>query len=68
MGLTARGAAVMAIGFLVACICIPIGMEQIYNETLTNMTGWNPAVVTIFSVLFPLLFIIAIALKAFGKE
>ena len=66
-GLTARGAAGMAIAFLVAAVCMPIGLSYIYNTTLTNTTGWNAAVVTIFTVLFPLLFIVAVALKAFGK-
>jgi len=67
MALTARGAAGMAIAFLVAAITIPIGLSYIFNGTLTNTTGWNPAIVTIFTVLFPLLFVVAVSLKAFGK-
>ena len=63
-GLTARGAASLAIAFLVAAITIPIGMNEIYSA---NTTGWNAAVITIFTILFPILFIVAIALKTFGK-
>ena len=63
-GLTAKGAAALAIAFVVAAIVIPIGMTEIYA---TNTTGWNTAVTTIFTVLFPILFVIAVALKVFEK-
>ena len=63
-GLTARGAAGMAIAFVVAAITIPIGLEEIAK---TNTTTWDSAVVTIFTILFPILFVIAIALKSFGR-
>lgn len=63
-GLTARGAATMAIAFVVAAITMPIGLEQI---AATNTTLWDTAVVTIFTILFPILFVVAVALKAFGK-
>ena len=62
--LTAKGAAALAIAFVVAAIVIPIGMTEIYA---TNTTGWNTAVITIFTVLFPILFVIAVALKVFEK-
>ena len=65
--LTARGAAAMGIAFMVAAIVMPIGLNQIYNQSLTNTTGWNPAVTVIFTILFPILFIVAVSLKAFGK-
>lgn len=63
-GLTARGAAAMAVAFLIAAITMPIGLDAIYTA---NTTGWNAAVITIFTILFSILFVVAVALKAFGK-
>ena len=63
-GLTARGAAGMAVAFLVAAITMPIGLNEIYAA---NTTGWDAAVITIFTILFPILFVVAISLKAFGR-
>ena len=63
-GLTARGAAGMAVAFLVAALTMPIGLDAIYSA---NTTGWDAAVITIFTILFPILFVVAMALKAFGK-
>jgi len=61
-GLTTRGAATLAIAFTVAAIVIPIGIGEIYSACTT---GWNAAVTTIFTVLFPILFIVAVSLKVF---
>ena len=63
-GLTARGAAAMAVAFLIAAITMPIGLDAIYTA---NTTGWDAAVITIFTILFPILFVVAVALKAFGR-
>jgi len=62
-GITTKGAASLAIAFTVAAIVIPIGIGEIYSA---NTTGWNTAVTTIFTVLFPILFVVAIAIKTFG--
>ena len=62
-GLTTRGAAALAIAFTVAAIVVPIGIGEIYAA---NTTGWNAAVTTIFTVLFPILFVVGIALKVFS--
>lgn len=60
-GLTAKGAASMAVAFLVAAITMPIGLNEIYTA---NTTLWDTAVITVFTILFPILFVIAVCLKA----
>ena len=49
----------LVVGFLLAAILFPIAYAQIYGATTTN---WNAAVVTIFQVLLPILFIIGVAI------
>lgn len=63
-GLTARGAAGLAVGFVVAAITIPIGLDEIYSA---NTTLWEDAVTTMFTILLPILFIIAVSLRMLGK-
>lgn len=56
---TVNNAIVLAVAFLVAAIAMPIGIGQIYSA---NTTGWNTAVTTIFTILFPILGVIGAAL------
>jgi hypothetical protein len=60
------------IGFLLIGILTPIGMQYIVNTgAWGNTSSWNAAVVTVFQVLLPILYIIGAALyfipKARGK-
>lgn len=48
-----------AVGFLLATMLVPLGMNEI---TATNMTGWQPAVSTIYTILLPILFIVGVAI------
>jgi hypothetical protein len=45
-------------------LLLPIALSEIYK---TNTSGWNAAVATVYTVLLPILTIIAIALIFFGK-
>lgn len=58
MELSARNIVLSAVGFLLVAILTPIGMSQLVDA---NTTGWSPAVVTIFSVVLPIVYIIGIA-------
>jgi len=48
----------------VAAVLLPVAFQQIYN---TSTTGWNAAVATVFTVLLPVLAIIAISLMFLRK-
>jgi len=50
----------LAVGFFLAAILLPIALNQIFG---TSTTGWNAAVKTIFTILVPVIFIIAIAIS-----
>jgi len=50
----------MAVGFLLVAIMAPIALNEIANATTT---GWNASVVTIFTILLPIIFIIGIAIR-----
>lgn len=50
----------MAVGFLLVAIMAPIAINEIANATTT---GWGSAVVTIFTILLPIIFIIGIAVR-----
>lgn len=50
----------LAVGFFLAAILIPIALNQIF---VTSTSGWNTAVITIFTILVPVIFIIAIAIS-----
>lgn len=56
---TVKTYAMLAVCLLVAAIMIPIGMQQIVGG---STTGWNTAVVTLWTVLVPVLMIIGIAI------
>jgi hypothetical protein len=45
-------------------VLLPVAFQQIYN---TSTTGWNAAVATVFTVLLPVLTIIAISLMFLRK-
>jgi hypothetical protein len=51
--------AMLAVALLVSAIMIPIGMQQVIG---TSTTSWNSAVVTMWQILLPVLFIIGIAI------
>ena len=58
MELTARNIVLSAVGFFLIAILTPIGMEQIMSA---NTTLWETPVITIFQVVFPLMYLIGIA-------
>ena len=58
--ISANTIVMLSVGFLLAAILFPIAYAQIYGATTTN---WNAAVVTIFQVLAPILFIIGVAIR-----
>lgn len=55
----------LAIGFLLVAILVPIAMVEIAKINATTGPGanWNAAVLTIFTVLLPLLVIIGVAIR-----
>jgi len=55
----------VSIGLFVAGYLMAEGISAIYS---TNTTGWGTAVKTMFTVLLPLLGVIAIALYFLGKR
>lgn len=61
--------AMLGVLFLVAAITIPIGMQQIVGTSTTSAGGhaWNPAVVTMWQVLLPVLVLIGIAIMFVPK-
>lgn len=50
----------LIIGFVVVAVIAPIALDQIAKTTTTN---WETAVITIFQVLLPILFVIGVAIK-----
>jgi uncharacterized membrane protein required for colicin V production len=54
----------VVIALFVAAVLLPVAFQQIYN---TSTTGWNAAVATVFTVLLPVLSIIAISLMFLRK-
>ena len=54
----------LAIGFVLVIILTPIGMQQIIGATTTS---WNSAVVTMWQVLLPVLYIIGAAVYLLPK-
>lgn len=56
---TAKTFAMAAVALLVAAILIPMGMAIVVDTTTTT---WNSAVVTLWTVLVPVLMIIGVAL------
>jgi len=54
----------VVIALFVAAVLLPVAFQQIYN---TSTSGWNAAVATVFTVLLPVLAIIAISLMFLRK-
>jgi hypothetical protein len=54
----------IAVGAFIAAILLPPALNQIFT---TNTSAWNSAVVPIFSILLPVLVILAVALYFFKK-
>jgi hypothetical protein len=68
MGLGINDVVIMAVSFLLVAILGPIAIGTIANLTATNATGtWNPAVITMFQVLLPILWVIGVAIKYIPK-
>jgi hypothetical protein len=61
--MNARNAVVLLAGFIVAAVLLPISLNQIALATHTN---WNAGLWTIFSVVVPILAVVAIALSYIG--
>lgn len=59
-GLSARAAIMIGVAFFLVAVVFPIGMTQVLAA---NTTGWNAAVTTIFTVLLPILCVIAVAIR-----
>lgn len=59
MAISANEIIYAAIGFILLTILVPIGMSIVVG---TSTTSWNSAVVTMFQVLVPILYIIGCAL------
>lgn len=64
MGVSASDIILTAVGFLLVAILTPIAMTQIVG---TSTTSWNSAVITIFQILLPVLYIIGAALHFIPK-
>lgn len=64
MELSARNIVLSAVGFLLVAILTPIGMTQL---VAANTTAWNAAVVTVFTVVLPVVYVIGVA-YAFIKD
>jgi len=61
MGLGISDVVVMAVSFLLVAILGPIAISAI--ATGYNTTNWNASVITIFQVLLPIIWVIAVAIK-----
>jgi len=59
MGLSISDVVLMAVSFLLVAVLGPIAIGTIAN---TTTTGWNAAVITIFQVLLPIIWIIGVAI------
>jgi hypothetical protein len=55
----------ISVGLLVAALLMPVALDAISNSTLTNV---DPAVVTVFQVLLPVLAVIGIAIYMIRAE
>lgn len=64
MGVKASDIIFAAVGFLLIGILTPIAMGQIVT---TSTTSWNSAVITIFQVLLPVIYMIGTALYFIPK-
>lgn len=64
MEISARSVILSAVGFLLVAILTPIAMSELVGA---NTTGWQAAVVTVFTVVLPIVYIIGIA-YAFIKD
>lgn len=58
MEISARNIILSAVGFLLVAILTPIAMAELVGA---NTTGWEAAVVTVFQVVLPIVYIIGIA-------
>jgi hypothetical protein len=59
MGLSSKAIIGIGVSFFLLAILFPIAMDQVMAA---NMTGWNAAVKTIFSVVLPILVVIGTAI------
>ena len=65
-GITSSSIIGLAISFFLVAILGPLAIGTIANTTTTN---WDPSVITVFQVVLPIIWIIAVAIKYLpGKE
>ena len=55
----------VAVGFILLVFILPIGMSM--ADVFGTTAGWNPAVVTMFRVIIPIMYIIGSALYLIPK-
>jgi hypothetical protein len=55
----------LSVATLLVGLLVPMGIDAIANTTGTN---WNPAVLTAFKVLLPIMIILSIALAFMPRE
>lgn len=58
MEISARNIVLSAVGFLLVAILTPIAMGELVDA---NTTGWQASVVTVFTIVLPIVYIIGIA-------
>lgn len=58
MQLNAKNIILSAVGFLLVAVLTPIAMSELVDA---NTTGWQTSVVTIFTVVLPIVYIVGIA-------
>lgn len=56
MGVTVKSIVLLSIGFILMAYLIPIGLDGVYAA---NTTLWEAAITTIFTVVLPLIVVIA---------
>jgi hypothetical protein len=61
MGLGINDVVIMAVSFLLVAILGPMAISAI--ATGYNTSTWNASVITIFQVLLPIIWVIAVAIK-----
>ena len=60
----------LAVSFFIVAVMAPISIGIIANMTALNQTFlWDPAVITIFQVVLPIIWVVGVALKYLpGRE
>jgi len=61
--ISAQAIILLAVAALMVAVMFPMGMTEIIKYNATTKPLWNAAVLTIFTLLTPILFIVGIAIK-----